>query len=207
MASESDFAPLFTLPRLSFGLRQLFLWTAAIALALVALRGASPAWIAAMMGLALFVLAASILLVVFRRGHQRAYWIGFATFGWLYMLLVLFSLTLGSNQPKNSPIRPNNLVTQRLSSACYHWLYDEAFERYHASSTMNHGAWYGGSMGGELYGVGPNGPLPAPGPNAGDFVNVAHSLWALLLAALGGCLAYWFYATGPGRTERPAAAT
>ena len=44
--------------RWSFGLRQLFLWTAAIALGLVALRSASSLWVAAMTGLALVVLAA-----------------------------------------------------------------------------------------------------------------------------------------------------
>ena len=46
---------------------------------------------------------------------------------------------------------------------------------------------------------------PPPGPNAGDFVNVAHALWTLLFAAIGGCLAYWLYATGPGRTDEPEA--
>ena len=233
MARESNFTPLLTLPRWNFGLRQLFLWTAAVALGLVALRSATETWVATMLALALVVLAAAILLVVFRRGPQRAYWIGFATFGWLYMLLLVTSW----NSEGNDPFRPHKLLTQRLSSVTYHWLYDEAFEKYHASVNMASSGGYGGysMMGGmesgygsDMYGgmpgdsgmgmpgggmpMGPGmgGPAPPPGPppgpNEGDFVNVAHALWTLLLAALGGCLGYWLYATGPGRTERPAAA-
>ena len=229
MASESDFTPLFTLPRWSFGLRQLFLWTAAIAVGLVALRSASTIWVAAMLDLSLFVLAASVLLVVFRRGPLRAYWIGFATFGWLYMLLLVTSWRFEDpNANYNIPIRSHNLITQQLSSVTYHWLYDEAFEKYNASQSMSSGGGdgsYGGSMmggmeggygmsGGMLGGGMPMGPgmasagpppppLPPPGPNEGDFVNVAHSLWTLLLAALGGCLGYWLYTTGLGQADSP----
>ena len=54
--------------RWSFGLRQLFLWTAAIALGLVALRSATMNWVAGMFGLALAVLVVSVLLVARRAG-------------------------------------------------------------------------------------------------------------------------------------------
>jgi hypothetical protein len=104
MARESDFTPLFKLPRWSFGLRQLFLWTAAIALGLVALRSASPTWVAAMLGLALAVLTAAILLIVFRRGAQRAYWVGFATVGWMYLLLVFAGWTLARLGSNDNPL-------------------------------------------------------------------------------------------------------
>jgi hypothetical protein len=174
-----------------------------------------------MMALTLFDLAVSVLLVVFRRGPQRAYWIGFATFGWLYLLLLAASW-----QPVNptayvdSPLKPHNLLTQRLASASYHWLYDEAFEKYnanlgYASGSMG-GMGFSGGMpmytgsgmgpGGMSMGSGMGGVVPPPGPGESDFVNVAHALWALLLACVGGCIAHWLYTTGPGRTEQPAAA-
>ena len=59
----------------------------------------------------------------------------------------------------------------------------------------------GGSKSGP-YGMGASGPLPGPAPipNEGDFVNVAHSLWTLLFAAQGGCFAYWLHKTGQERT-------
>jgi energy-coupling factor transporter transmembrane protein EcfT len=201
--------------RWSFGLRQLFLWTAAIALGLVALRSATMNWVAGMFGLALALLVASVLLVVFRRGPQRAYWIGFATVGWLYVLLLATSwMPVDPNSENDTPFRPYNLATQRLSNAAYHWLYDDAFEKYHAMG------YAGGSMGGRGYSGGPRvypilgmmpggmgaapPPGPPPGPNETDFVNVAHALWTLLFAVIGGCVAYWLYMTGPGRKGAPA---
>lgn len=251
MARESDFTPLFRLPRWSFGLRQLFFWTAAIALGLVALRSASPTWVSAMLGLALAVLSVSILFIIFRRGPQRAFWIGFTTLGWLYILLLFSSWTLGRTATNDSPLRARNLITQKLSTVSYHWLHDKAFEDYNASmSNTNAGVMGGGQvfyfgsggMGGsgeagyDAAAVAPPGssstgemnprasgafmfgsaPMavsfatPAgqpPGPNETDFVNVAHALWTLLFAALGGCVAYWLYSTGPARTERQATAS
>ena len=231
MASESNFTPLLG-PRWSFGLRQLFVWTAMIALALVALRGASPIWVAAMMGLALLVLAASILLIVFRRGPQRAFWIGFATFGWLYTVLLAAGLwPVDPNSDVNSPFRAHHFLTQQLSSTTYHWLYDKAFEKYFSNSSSGGmggmggmGGYPGGMMGGAdlMYpgsgmmpggmpaGPGMGGPAPPPGPppgpNESDFVRVAHALWTLLLATIGGCLAWWLYATGTDRPEQSASA-
>lgn len=207
--------------RWSFGLRQLFLWTAAIALGLVALRSASTLWVAAMTGLALVVLAASILLIVFRRGQQRAYWIGFATFGWLYILLLAIGMwPVEANSNVDTPFRAHNFVTEQLASASYHWLYDEAFEKYFASSNMYGGGMMGGMGGTPMMsagmpmgstGMGMRGmappPGPPPGPNENDFVNVAHALWTVLFAAIGGCLAYWLYKTGPGRSDSSASAS
>ncbi len=224
MARESDFTPLFTLPRWTFRLRQLFLWTAAIALGLVALRSASPIWVATTMGLALLTLAASILLIIFRLGEQRAFWIGFATFGWLYAVLLAAGWwPVDPTSDVNSPYRAHNFLTQQLSSATYHWLYDKAFEEYFASSPSagmgGAGGYPGpyagggdnmyassGMPGGMPSGPGMGGPAPTPGPppgpNESDFVRVAHALWTLVFAVVGGCLANWLYSTGPGRTER-----
>jgi len=148
MARES----LFTLPRWSFGLRQLFFWTAAIALGLVALRSASTTWVAAMLGLALAALTMSILLVIFRRGPQRAFWIGFATVGWMYLLLLVVSWTLARMASDDNPLRAHNLITQQLASLSYHWLYDKAFERYYASSPGE--GYYGPMAGGGYVGAG-----------------------------------------------------
>jgi hypothetical protein len=225
MARDSDFTPLFTLPHWSFGLRQLFLWTAAIALGLVALRGASPTWVAAMMGLALLALAASVLLIIFRSGRTRAFWIGFATFGWLYAVLLAAGWwPVDPASDVNSPYRAHNFLTQQLSSATYHWLYGKAFEEYFASSPSagmggpgGYSGPYAGSAGnmyassGNMPGGMPAGsgmvgpaltPRQPPGPNHSDFVRVAHALWTLVFAVVGGCLANWLYSTGPGRTER-----
>jgi hypothetical protein len=222
MARESDFTPLFTIPRWSFDLRQLFLWTAMIALGLVALRSASTMWAASMLALTLAILASSILLAIFRRGAQRAYWIGFATIGWLYLLLLLASWTLGRTTANDSPLRAHNLLTQQLSSRSYHWLYDNAFNNYRAASYASSGygappgipgeglgpddgstaMMSGGGMSAP-YGMGANGPLPGPvpGPNEGDFVNVAIPS-GHIVRRLGGTLSGF---TRPARSGRLAA--
>jgi hypothetical protein len=176
------------------------------------------------------------LLGIYRRGPQRAYWIGFATFGCTYMLLLIVSWTLARMAGNDSPLAAHNLPTQQLASASYHWLYDEAFEKYRSSrggsSTSYAGVgqtfYFGaadstavappgvdssgdmmgpGMAGGPMSGSGPM-PVaisfatptsPRPGPNETDFVNVAHALWTLLFAAIGGAVAYWLFVTGPGR--------
>lgn len=194
----------------TFSLKQLFLWTAVVALGCMALRNASDAWAAAMLGLVVLVLASAILLAVFRSDSRRAFWIGFATFGWLYVLLLAFGWSLDPNNGADNPLRPYNFVTTRISNACYHWLYDAAFAKYYSAQQSSMGGMSGGMMGSGMGGMGPmtgygsgmmpgSGtmpmPAPPPGPAQHEFANVAHSLWTILLAMLGGCLASWLYAT------------
>ena len=219
-----------------FTLKHLFIWTAIIAASCVALRSANGLWAAVMLGLASLTMAAAILLVIFRQGAGRAYWIGFATFGWLYLLLVLFGWNIEPTSTHgDNPFRPHNLVTSRLSDAAYHWLYDDAFATYYQSLQTAAGGGYsgfgsssgmpmgpggpygsggmsmmGGGMmsGGGYSGSGMGGPAapppPPPGPHAQDFTNVSQALWAILLAAIGGALAHWLYATRPGERTTPA---
>jgi hypothetical protein len=194
----------------TFSLKQLFVWTAVVGLGCVALRNASDVWAAAMLGLVVLVLASAILLAIFRSEARRAFWIGFATFGWLYVLLLAFGWSLDPNNGPDNPLRPHNLVTTRISNACYHWLYDAAFARYYSAQQSSMGGMSGGMMGSGMGGLGPmtgygsgmmpgSGSMPLltapPGPAQHEFANVAHSLWAILLATLGGCLASWLYAT------------
>ncbi len=68
-------------PTFRFSLRQLLLGTALVAVACVALRSASPTWVAALLGLTLFALTAAVPLTIFRQGANRAWWFGFALFG------------------------------------------------------------------------------------------------------------------------------
>ncbi len=196
----------------TFSLKQLFLWTAVAALGCVALRNASDAWSAAMLGFVVLMLASAILLAVFRGDSRRAFWIGFATFGWLYVLLLAFGWSLDPSNGPDNPLRPYNLVTTRISNACYHWLYDAAFAKHFSAQQSAMGGMSGGMMGSGMGGLGPmtgyggggmmsgggglgGVPMAPPGPAQHEFANVAHSFWTILLAMLGGCLASWLYAT------------
>ena len=125
-----------------FTLRQFLIGIALIALACVALRNASTWWVSAMLALAFFAMTAALLLVAYRRDAQRAFWIGFATFGWVYLLLLIF----GWSVEKNSPVKASSLLTDRLSRASYEWLYSKATAVGGYGSGMDGG--YGGSAGG-----------------------------------------------------------
>jgi hypothetical protein len=250
MAQDSDWSPLASSPIWRFTLKQLFLWTAFIALGCVALRNASATWVSTMFGLTLLLLGASLLLALFRDGQTRAYWIGFATLGWLYVFVLLYGWNLDSNTATfgNNPLRPSELATTRLTHKAYEWLYPlvpmvisqpgAGMMGGPAGMGMPMGAMMGTGAGSPEGGAGesmgasgmmPGGPagsgpmmpggggpgmpgmmgagtvtamVPSPGPSQQDFTNVAHALWTLVLAACGGWLATWLYATRPeSKTE------
>jgi hypothetical protein len=230
MAQEPNSAASATSGLLRFSIRHLLVWTAAIAVGCVALRSASPGWVAAMLGLTLLVLATATLLAVFREGADRAHWMGFAAFGWLYLLLLVFGFASLDPNSWDSPFRPYNLATAKFSAWFYDRLYAEQLAQVqYADSGMGGYSGFGGSSmgtggpgGGVMMGpgamgggMGPgsggmpgmpgmpgSGGPPFTGPSQGDFINVAHSLWTLLLAACGGWLARWLYATGPGAKKQ-----
>src|SRR5687768_17550696 len=114
-SGDSSWSSRFGLAWGRFTLRQLFLWTAFVAVACVALRNATPTWASSLLGAALVLLAASLLLATFREGRSRAYWIGFATVGWLYVTLLAYSTGIDTNnRPWNNPFRPDALITTQL---------------------------------------------------------------------------------------------
>ena len=225
----------------------MFLWTAFVAVACVALRNATPTWASSLLGAALVLLAASLLLATFREGRSRAFWIGFATVGWLYVTLLAYSTGIDTNnRPWNNPFRPDALITTQLSHSLYSWMcqrvappanppgmmggfgsmsggigmpmgssMDSAgmggtamYGGYDASGAGGGDSGYGAASGG-MPGTGMMGPGGmGPGgmgsmastpfiPAQHDFTNVAHALWAILLAACGGALASWLYTTRP----------
>ena len=58
-----------------------------VALACAALLSASEWWAGATFTLTLAVLLVAVLASIFRRGSTRAFWIGFAVVGWVYLSL------------------------------------------------------------------------------------------------------------------------
>src|SRR4051812_38701620 len=60
-----------------------------VGVAFAALREPTDAWDATLLGLTLLVLITSALLAVHRTGERRAFWQGFALFGWAYLVASL----------------------------------------------------------------------------------------------------------------------
>lgn len=221
---------LFTSPVFRFSIRQLLLGTALVAAACVALRSASPDWVAALLGLTLLVLVAAIALAIFRQAGQRAFWLGFAMFGWAYLLLLAYSWSLDPNTSHANPLRPYSLVTTQLSQSGYNRIYSRpdsvnyyvtpsdisfAYPVTNVTGTMSSGpntvtmnsngglaksgdfSFYVGTGGTNTLTTiasGPSASVPT-GPSQDDFINVAHALWAILIALCGGYFTCWLYAT------------
>ena len=61
---------------------------AVIAISLTALRHANPIWLAVIHSSVLLVLFVSLLGALFSADSQRAFWTGFAIFGWGYLMLI-----------------------------------------------------------------------------------------------------------------------
>ena len=74
-------------PRFSLGTLLLMVLSAGVAFA--ALKSPSELWASALFTPAVAVLLVAVLLAVHRRDRARAYWLGFALFGWVYLILSL----------------------------------------------------------------------------------------------------------------------
>lgn len=177
-----------------FSIRQLLLWTAFIALACVALRSSTQFWISLLHSAALVALVVAVLLAIYRGGATRAYCIGFVVCGGLY-LTVLYVGWILSREQNLFVVQRDPLITTWLSKQAYQYAYP-----YTAQRPAVIGGGFGGVAPTPGTGFGGMGPLPAPPPASygapeSEFVDTAHSLWALLLAACGGSLARWLCLT------------
>jgi hypothetical protein len=71
--------------RIRFSIAALLVVALFLAIALAALRESTDLWDSGLFGTTLVLLLISVLLAVHRIGRRRAYWLGFALFGWAYL--------------------------------------------------------------------------------------------------------------------------
>jgi hypothetical protein len=71
--------------RIRFTIGRLLVLVVGLAVAFAALREATETWDGGVFTATLGLLTASVLLAVHRTGRKRAFWLGFALFGWLYL--------------------------------------------------------------------------------------------------------------------------
>src|SRR5438876_2766461 len=98
-----------------FTIRKLLAATAVVALGCLALLKSSDMVAAAMMGAVALMLMAGIVLAIYRLGDARAFWIGFAVFGWSYLFLCYGPVYTEDDSPFGS----TRIVTGRLAGALY----------------------------------------------------------------------------------------
>lgn len=208
---------------LQFSVRQLLIAVAFVAVGIVALRNANSYWLSAIWGIMPLLLGIAILLVIFRRGSAQAFWIGFALFGVLYAGIVVIAYwpNIGPY-----PLASHQLWTTRLTDLAYAKTIPEAerqpqianpdFKGDPSAASGFGGSSFGGGFPGSGFtnfgsGFG-NGSANYVPPTIANpayvdmltFQQIGHALWLVILAALGGKLAQWIYAQGPGaRNQEP----
>ena len=102
--------------RLQVPILAIVLVVAACAMAFTALRTASKLWYGALYTFTAFLLLTAVLAARLRRGYERAFWFGFAVFGWGFFLLGYrpwMSAFSDHSNPMGQPLNPN-LLTSRV---------------------------------------------------------------------------------------------
>ncbi len=162
----------------------------AAAIGLAALRTASETWAGVMLLLTCGVLALAVVGVVCRGESERAWWLGFALFGWGYLALAFWC----GNRAR-SPRLPTLMWLDAVGTKLGLPPHDGGMGAGVLSGLRSIG----------IRGIhGSVGAFGGFGGNAGaggvdeSFAQVGHCLWALLLAILGGILASILFAA-PGR--------
>jgi hypothetical protein len=96
--------------RLRFTLAQLMAIVLAVAFGFAALRNADHFWADATYTLAIGSIAAALLGAIVRKGPARVPWIGYAVFGWTYVLLDLLPSWTPSGFGFGRVTRPNLMI-------------------------------------------------------------------------------------------------
>jgi membrane protease YdiL (CAAX protease family) len=151
-----------------FTIRSLLLALVLVAIACVALLNANRWWASGCKTASFALLTAAILLAVHSGREQRAYWVGFAVAGWVYVLL-LAATAFGLS---------TELITVEALDNLYPLF-----------------PWKEKAVAGELsLAFGQGGTMTAQEVvHRNSFDAVGHAFFALIAALLGGTLSQWLY--------------
>lgn len=201
--------------RFRFSIRSLLLLVLFVGVAFAALRASNDAWDAGIFGLTLSVLLSAVLLAVHRTSRRRAYWLGFALFGWAYLVATLIP-PFESRLPTTKGVAYLDSMILRATPVVEFFDgidHDDRLDFFVANSTSPR-VLYQNQGNGTFTDVA---DIQAAVSNAqastGDvillsttktwffrgsgttenFMRIGHSLVALVLAFFGGCLSRWMY--------------
>jgi hypothetical protein len=165
-----------------------------VALCTAALREASDHWAGIALAALLVLLATAILQAIYHRATRRAFWMGFALFGWGYLILVMgpwFSEYLG-------PKLPTSLLLEFIHQKVVDPSTTTGATLLSTVAISPNGTWQPSRSSGEIVYQLSNVNTP---PSKGDrylrmlfsgasryepFVRTGQSVFALLVALLGG---------------------
>jgi len=180
--------------RIRFNIASLLVVILVLGVGFAALRESNDLWDSSVFTLTLGVLLISVLLAVHRSEGKRAFWIGFALFGWSYLALSLvpslepnlITTKALSYLDSKVPGRSLGVFTIRLtgtgSGAPGNQVQNDAFSiDGNQLATSSQGQV-------RIWDVATGRLLRGWGGTTENFVRIGHSLFALLAGWLGGLL-------------------
>ncbi len=187
--------------RFRFHLGTLVILILVLGIGFAALRESTDTWDSIIFGITLGVLLISILLAIHRTGQKRAFWLGFALFGSVYLgLCVVPSIEsrlittkalafLDSKVPRSIP----------AGSAYADFDNDGKVDLYLVNNSQPNALYLNKGNGTFqdvtlVTGLNQAGPsLTGSSSTTQNFIRIGHSLLALIAAILGGHLSRHFY--------------
>jgi hypothetical protein len=182
------------------------------AVASAALVYASELWSSTLYTAAFAWLTFAVLAAIYRDGAKRAFWVGSAVCGWIYLILLCWPESARlHNETMDTMEVGSELATTRLARWTYIHVLPKIRERPSRPSSGG-GGFGGGGGGGNFFfpqfgggGAGLSGapaaptaaPATRPYPFEATFIRVFHALSTWLLALVGGAIGRWLYITRP----------
>jgi hypothetical protein len=163
---------------------------AVVATSLVALRSTLEIWASAYFSLTVVLLCTAIPGMAFRRGISRAFWAGFASFGWTYLVLCFGPV------PSTS-FKPPPLLTTKLLEVVYPYLSTVPPKEV---TVFGQGVW-DDSRNIKVTTVATTGGITFFRNDTEDFQRSGHAIANLIFACAGGLVAHRF-ASSLGDVER-----
>jgi hypothetical protein len=180
--------------RIRFNIASLLVVVSVLGVGFAALRESSDLWDSGLFSLALGVLLTSILLAIHRTAKRRAFWMGFALFGWMYLALTVtpsIESTLITTKAlalldSKVPGRPKDVFYVRFGGTNTGGLMNQ----FPAVAFDSNGNQLGTSSQGtvKLWNATTFKPISGWSGTTENFVRIGHSLFALLVGWLGGQL-------------------
>jgi hypothetical protein len=194
LGSASSYPQESAMRHFRFSIASLLLVVLFVAVAFAALRKADDLWDSIVFSLTVGLLLASVLLAIHRTESRRAFWLGFALCGWAYLGASLIP-----------PIEARLLTTRALGILS---TIHPSSAVYSVSFTPDGRTLTGTKQGTvRIWDVATGQPIGWPIGSSENFVQIGHSLTALVLAFLGGPLSRSLYSRGHPATEEVRAAS
>jgi hypothetical protein len=191
-----------------FSIASLLVAVLTFGLAFAALREPTDAWDSAMLGLSLLLLLGATIFAVHRTGNRRAYWLGFALFGWTYLVLSQISAIEPRLPTTKGLAYLDSKIADRAISMTFAFTTtatpSSPGQPVQAAAFIANGTTLvtNQATGVRFWNAATGAPMAGPNGSTENFVRIGHSLLALLLALIGANLSRYLHASSRTVTDQ-----